>query len=420
MSQIDRIRYQLQDFAEQAPKTKQKALKTRANKLIDEISRHNRHNIEALLSPRSVDLHSVQYDSDSMVWTEDYEVSCSYGEYETLEEIEEEIEKVDTEIENAQGDVTSEENTIEELEGEIEAYEQEKTDGVYNEKKIAKLRAKLATAKVDLNKVHERIRDLEERKEGLERDRDEPEYDEVYWNTMWRPFNEDINEKIAKRFGLGILTFLKGAHEGESFMFLQGCGMDLTPKIMAYIALEHKTIDPEHVHFLARRQDRGYAEHVIGRDGLLEVADALEIREAMVLALKQDAIEEKKRRAVEEKRRRAAEKKASRVPSQAFRKLVAEVQAENDKRIEALRAEREQAIAAGSDNIPKLDDDSIQLYEVRAEARARLNDASSGSKRQLKAAVSLLNEVEGYYEYNGRIELSDILARGQSNPKKPE
>lgn len=220
----------------------------------------NQDNIEAMLPVREIDLNPIQYDSETMAWGEDYEVGCFYRHPDTEEETYD-LETKKEEIGEQIDDLNSE---IQELE-----LNEQMTDG--EQAQLAEKQAKL--------------KELEDELEGWEKAEGEPEYEEIYWNTMWQP-NGEVNEELARRLHFGVLTFLKGPHDGEKFMFLQGCGMDLTPKIVAYNALEHGGVDPAHVGYFTGNID--YTHYVMHSDIFDEVVTKLGIKELAYKRLEED------------------------------------------------------------------------------------------------------------------------------------
>jgi hypothetical protein len=75
----------------------------------------------------------------------------------------------------------------------------------------------------------------------------------AYWTVYFKPAIWD--ENVAWEVGLFPFSF-----EGENYLALAGCGMDLSPKLDAYQALTDGTI-PSDSKF---RRESGYAKHVVG------------------------------------------------------------------------------------------------------------------------------------------------------------
>jgi len=76
-----------------------------------------------------------------------------------------------------------------------------------------------------------------------------------YWNAYFEPmvFNEDI----ALECGLTPFTY-----KGDHMLALSACGMDLSPRLEAYQALVHGTIDERSK--LLSKQGREWFEQVMG------------------------------------------------------------------------------------------------------------------------------------------------------------
>ena len=93
-------------------------------------------------------------------------------------------------------------------------------------------------------------------------------FDEIetlaYWTTYFKPCYE--NEDIAWKVGLFPFRF-----DGDFYLALGGCGMDLSPKLDAYQALTDNTI-PSFSQFI-RQPD--YAKYVVGSKVFEEVMKAI-------------------------------------------------------------------------------------------------------------------------------------------------
>lgn len=86
------------------------------------------------------------------------------------------------------------------------------------------------------------------------------EYDEIYWNTVINYYGE-VKQDIAEEVGLGVLQMEN--EDEEEYLFLLGCGMDLTPKFVAYQALAYGQIDEEYV---STFRDLAYTKYVMGEE----------------------------------------------------------------------------------------------------------------------------------------------------------
>ncbi|TVX86032.1 hypothetical protein [Paenibacillus agilis] len=100
----------------------------------------------------------------------------------------------------------------------------------------------------------------------------ELECHEIYWNTVWR-FNNDLDREVADKVGLG---YLEMNESGDEYLFLLGCGMDLTPKIVAYQALAHGYIDESYLHYF--KSKTSYTKDVMGKNVWNEVVEKLGIK----------------------------------------------------------------------------------------------------------------------------------------------
>lgn len=93
---------------------------------------------------------------------------------------------------------------------------------------------------------------------------------EVYWNIVWC-YNGEINHDVANDVGLGVLE-----HQGNEYVFLLGCGMDLTPKLIAYQALALGYVDESYLSYFEGYQLK-YTQHVMGKSIFNKVIKALGI-----------------------------------------------------------------------------------------------------------------------------------------------
>lgn len=103
-------------------------------------------------------------------------------------------------------------------------------------------------------------------------------HDEVMWNTVYR-YGRGVDHDVAARLGLAVVKINKEdhEHEGEEFLALTGCGMDLSPLFVAYQALAHGAVREEYVDYLSRRRD--YFESVVSSDVAKDVYRRLGIDE---------------------------------------------------------------------------------------------------------------------------------------------
>lgn len=71
------------------------------------------------------------------------------------------------------------------------------------------------------------------------------EYDEVAYNEVYSFGNNyAIVEEIADKCGLGVLEMTKS---GDKYLFLTGCGMDMSFMLVQYMALKFNKIDEEYL-----------------------------------------------------------------------------------------------------------------------------------------------------------------------------
>ena len=133
-----------------------------------------------------------------------------------------------------------------------------------------------------IDKLDDEEKDTTELEAELEQLEDaEMEYDEIYWDTVWR-YRGKVNVELAQRLHLGVLELLRPIpgtdyDQGDQFMFLRGCGMDLSPKYAAYQALEFGRIDG----YADKFRDPGYFKMVVGEEIFGEVCEALGITECI-------------------------------------------------------------------------------------------------------------------------------------------
>ena len=100
------------------------------------------------------------------------------------------------------------------------------------------------------------------------------EYDEIYWNTLYQ-YNGGVDADAAEACGLAIVEV-----EGEEYMGLTGCGMDLSPKFFCYQALAHGYVD-EKWSGKIRSLGPSYFRSVVGAETFKRATDELGITEFM-------------------------------------------------------------------------------------------------------------------------------------------
>lgn len=99
----------------------------------------------------------------------------------------------------------------------------------------------------DFHSEDEAQKELEELKNNFIEESptwDELEYvdDEIYWNIVYKP-RLDVDIESAKRAGLGVLEL----RNGEQYLFLKGCGMDMSFQFVRYYAYAEKALPMEYV-----------------------------------------------------------------------------------------------------------------------------------------------------------------------------
>jgi len=150
-------------------------------------------------------------------------------------------------------------NTPEKLQQIIkEAYEQyqEEIDEIRNSKQLTrKEKAK------ELKKLREEIwnrinEEIEEWKFEIKDDILQKLYEGLdYWTVYFQPDIEDIEAAIE----CGLIPFY---YNGEFYLALGGCGMDLSPKLDAYQALTDGTVPPNS----KLLYDHQYTDYVVGKE----------------------------------------------------------------------------------------------------------------------------------------------------------
>lgn len=144
--------------------------------------------------------------------------------------------------------------------------------------------------------VLEAVKELEECcKEAEEQDKEElndqisgwlsalecPAYDEVMYNYVWRP-REELDEQLARSLQFGLLYIVQDfpeCYEGEVYMGLQGCGMNLEPRIVAYCALRYQVVNRSWTRYFSNASEWGYFEYVVGKNTAGKVLEALGVPE---------------------------------------------------------------------------------------------------------------------------------------------
>ncbi|MBD2201752.1 hypothetical protein H6G33_10375 [Calothrix sp. FACHB-1219] len=127
--------------------------------------------------------------------------------------------------------------------------------------------------KIDyLGEDSEEILQLESLIEEIENAEWEP--DEVYWNVVWRYNNREPDLDIAMSIGLGVLEY-----KDEGWIFLTGCGMDLSPKLAAYGILKYRGVSEEDTRHFRNKNSIDYFKHIVGEIIFNKVVDILNIKD---------------------------------------------------------------------------------------------------------------------------------------------
>lgn len=203
-------------------------------------------------------------------WGEDFEiVTGNYrlpdGEELTEAERDEEIEKVA--------------DRLCDIHGEMERLEAQHDPDVAMPQNRAGVEARQEALTEEEGQLEDRERELENA---------EYEEDEIHWNTVYR-FDGRVNTDLAQRLGFGVLRLnrdlagpsLESYAVGDEFMFLQGCGMDLSPQFAAYMALEDGALTDEYARKL---REPDYFRNVVGEDVFQEVVQRLGVAHLVDIA----------------------------------------------------------------------------------------------------------------------------------------
>jgi len=89
-----------------------------------------------------------------------------------------------------------------------------------------------------------------------------------YWNTYYEPLVFDEEKALE----CNLMPF---SYEGVNMLALSGCGMDFSPKLDAYQALVHYTIDKNSQFFSVVNQE--YFEYVVGEGVINKMKQILEL-----------------------------------------------------------------------------------------------------------------------------------------------
>lgn len=98
--------------------------------------------------------------------------------------------------------------------------------------------------------------------------------DEEFWNALsyWPVYFEPLifNEEAALECNLTPFTY-----KGVNMLALSGCGMNLSPKLDAYQALTHNSIDRNSILLDSTNEREKYFEYVVGEETTKKVWHAI-------------------------------------------------------------------------------------------------------------------------------------------------
>ncbi|EJW14082.1 hypothetical protein M5X02_31485 [Paenibacillus alvei] len=240
-----------------------KALKEQFQELYAKVVEENKNNVIAFIPVGQVDCDKL--DISNYNWIEDYEINSGTRKYEDDE--------FDTEVEY----IAHIKTKADEKFGKYEIKEQPNDDEEDDHSTIHAIYDDEGE-EVDWEYLEGEAKETIERlkqdwiEEQPEFEDLEMEYHEIYWNTVWR-FNNHLDREVANKIGLGHLAMNES---GDEYLFLLGCGMDLTPKIVAYQALTHGYIDESYLRYF--QSDISYTKHVMGQSVWNEVIEKLDIK----------------------------------------------------------------------------------------------------------------------------------------------
>lgn len=227
----------------------------------ESLRKANEGSILAQLPVGHIDLNPMQI--DEYEYGEDYELGFTYYNSHTSTYLRTQ-DQVDDAIAALEGDISDLESEIEELEAKVLEYEEE--DPELHEDSIKNLNDEISS-------LEEEKTDKEDELEAWEQY--ETESDEVYWNTIWSPGWQEVDETLAAELGFARIYF----HDKGTYIGLQGCGMDLTPKLAAYCALKYGRVDAVWERYFRDAREFEYFRYVVGNEESKEVCRELGIYE---------------------------------------------------------------------------------------------------------------------------------------------
>lgn len=234
-------------------------------KIFEKLRRENAYNLEALIPTRNIEIETLQYDPD-WVYGDDYEILT--GDFPEITDPDGQLHCDMHSSDDKEALAEIWEGKLEENAGDLQS-EQDVLSAAEARRDRADPDPVLDELVDDAQKVVEK---LEKREKAIkdflwELDRLEIEYDEVYWNTMWSMWGDEPDVALCQELGLGVLE-----RDGDHWIFLRGCGMDLSPKLIAYRAIKYQAVTESDVH---KFRDYDYFQHVVGKKMFSRVVAAL-------------------------------------------------------------------------------------------------------------------------------------------------
>jgi hypothetical protein len=233
---LERIKWQMLGYISD------ENLKKQFNEIYEQVVEANKHDVTAFVPIGRFEVNKTNI--GDLEYIEDYEITTGWYK-----------DKNGNEYENEDEYKQSKEEEADKL---FEQYSVEETDN--NEWIIRNEKGEIVEDSLDdEEEANDKLEELKQ--EWLDENTEdlEFEYDEVYWNIVIN-FNGSIDEEVAKKVGLGVLH---NNVDDEDYLFLQTCGMDMSPKYMAYQALAYGYIDEEYVSMF-RPSSLEYTEYVVG------------------------------------------------------------------------------------------------------------------------------------------------------------
>ncbi len=109
---------------------------------------------------------------------------------------------------------------------------------------------------------------------------------EIMINYVHR-FNGDVNQELAEKCRLNVITVYDKDYDGEQFLAFNGAGMDMSPQLVAYKALAWGAVATSDIHHFSTRGSREYFTSLVGDTVAIEVYQILGIWEAVTYEMNQ-------------------------------------------------------------------------------------------------------------------------------------